>query len=212
MIHAYQEIYLSKAQSVLGDAFDYAVNACGIPGSDFVKLFAMSSASKRMENGEPAYISGKSGIEIAAGIIGEAKGIEIDIEPQDSFGRSREYWIGWAACYYQWYSCRKYSDIFSALAYEDLEKMYYTLHEADISKFVDIVDSQMKKYYPETNLKRIRTTYGFTQAGLAERSGVNLRSIQMYEQRKKNINKASVDTIYQMAKVLGCTMEDLIEK
>lgn len=212
MIHAYREINLGKAQSVLGDAFDYAVNACGIPGSDFVKLFTMSPISKRMENGEPAIILGKSGIEIAAEIIGEAKGIEIDIEPQDSFGRSREYWIGWAACYYQWYSCRKYSDIFCALAYEDLEKMYDTLHEADISKFVDIADSKMREYYPETNLKRIRTTYGFKQAELAERSGVSLRSIQMYEQRNKNVNKASADTIYKLSKVLGCSMEDLIEK
>ena len=30
-------------------------------------------------------------------------------------------------------------------------------------------------------LFRIRTAYGFTQAELAERSGVSLRSIQMYE-------------------------------
>lgn len=90
--------------------------------------------------------------------------------------------------------------------------MYYTLHEADITKFVDIVDSRMKEYFSETNLKRIRRTYGFTQVELSERSGVSLRSIQMYEQRNKNINKASVDTIYRLAKVLGCTMEDLIEK
>jgi len=90
--------------------------------------------------------------------------------------------------------------------------MYYTLHEADITKFVDIVDSRMKEYFVETNLKRIRTVYGVTQAELAERSGVSLRSIQMYEQRNKNINKASVETIYRLAKVLGCTMEDLIEK
>ena len=39
MTRAYQEIYLSKAQSVIGDAFDYAVNTCGIIGTDFVKLF-----------------------------------------------------------------------------------------------------------------------------------------------------------------------------
>ena len=61
MTHAYQEIYLSKAQSVLGDAFDYAVNTCNISGNDFVKIFTASSVSKRMENGEPAYIAGKSG-------------------------------------------------------------------------------------------------------------------------------------------------------
>ena len=39
MIHAYPEIYLSKAQATLGEAFDHAINACDIPGSDFVKMF-----------------------------------------------------------------------------------------------------------------------------------------------------------------------------
>ena len=212
MTHAYQEIYLSKAQSSLGDAFDYAVNTCAIPGTDFVKLFITSSVSKRMENGEPAYLAGKSGIEIVGEIVAETKGQELQIEPQEHFGRSREYWIGWAIAYYQWYSGRKYNDIFKVLSFEDLQKMYYTLHEADITKFVGIVDSKIKAYFSETNLKRIRTVYGFTQAELAERSGVSLRSIQMYEQRNKNINKASADTMYSLAKALGCTMEDLIER
>ena len=212
MTRAYQEIYLSKAQSVIGDAFDYAVNTCAIPGTDFVKLFIASSVSKRMENGEPAYLAGKSGIEIVREIVAETKGQELQIEPQEHFGRSKEYWIGWAVAYYQWYSGRKYSDIFKVLSFEDLQKMYYTLHEADITKFVDIVDSKIKEYFPETNLKRIRTAYGFTQAELAERSGVSLRSIQMYEQRNKNINKASADTMYSLAKALGCTMENLIER
>ena len=31
MTHAYQEIYLDNAQSVLGDAFDYAVNVLSKP-------------------------------------------------------------------------------------------------------------------------------------------------------------------------------------
>ena len=212
MTRAYQEIYLSKAQSVIGDAFDYAVNTCGIIGTDFVKLFIASSVSKRMENGEPAYLAGKSGIEIVREIVAETKGQELQIEPQEHFGRSKEYWIGWAVAYYQWYSGRKYRDIFKVLSFKDLQKMYYTLHEADITKFVDIVDSKIKEYFPETNLKRIRTAYGFTQAELAERSGVSLRSIQMYEQRNKNINKASADTMYRFAKALGCTMEDLIER
>ena len=58
-------MYLSNAQALLGDAFDYAVNACDISGNDFVKLFSVSSVSKRIENGEPAYLAGKSGIEVA---------------------------------------------------------------------------------------------------------------------------------------------------
>ena len=212
MTHAYQEIYLSKAQAVLGDAFDYAVNNCGIIGSDFVKLFVASSVSKRMENGEPAYLVGKSGIEIVMEIIAETKGRELHVEPIENFGRSREYWIGWAVAYYQWYSARKYRDIFKVVSFEDLQQMYYTLHEADISKFVDILDGHMKEYFSETNLKRLRTFYGYTQSELAERAGVSLRSIQMYEQRNKNINKASADVLYRLAKTLGCNMEDLIEK
>jgi DNA-binding XRE family transcriptional regulator len=211
MIHAYREIYLSKAQSVLGDAFDYAINVCAIPGDDFVKLFLASSVSKRIENGEPAYIAGKSGIEIVVEIVSETKGQELSIELPENFERSKEFWVGWAIAYYQWYSGRKYSDIFKAVSYDELQRMYYTLHEADVTKFADIIDSRIKELYPDTNLKRIRTAYGCTQAELAKQSGVSLRSIQMYEQRNKNINKASADTLLSLSKVLGCTIEDLIE-
>ena len=212
MTRAYREIYLSNAQAVLGDAFDYAVNTCSIPGDDFVKLFCGSSLSRRMENGEPSLLSGKSGIEIAIEVIAETTGKQLEAIPTERMERSPEYWIGWAVAYYQWYSARRYSDIFKVLSYEDLQKMYYTLHEADITKFVDIVDERLREYFKDTNLKRIRTAYGCTQAELAKLSGVTLRSIQMYEQRRKDINKASAETLYNIAKVLGCTIEDLIER
>lgn len=212
MTHAYQEIYRSKAQATLGDAFDYAVNTCGLNGTTFTKLFCASTVSKRMENGEPAYVAGKSGIEIVLEVISETMGKSLAIESHEHMGRSREYWIGWAAAYYQWHSGRKYSDIFKAIPFEDMQKMYYTLHEADITKFVEIADQLTKNHFTETNLKRIRTAYGITQAELSKRSGVSLRSIQMYEQKNKDINKASVETVHSLAKVLGCTVEDLIER
>ena len=212
MIHAYREIYLSNAQSVLGDAFDYAVNVCKIPGNDFVNLFVVSSISKRMERGEPALLSGKSGIEIAIDVLYETTGKQYETEREDHINLSVEYWIGWAVAYYQWYSSRRYSDIFKVFSFEDLQNMYYPLHEADVMKFVDSVDARIIEYFKDTNLKRIRTAYGYSQAELARQSGVSLRSIQMYEQRHKDINKASAETLYSIAKVLGCTIEDLIEK
>ena len=212
MTHAYREIYLSKAQAALGDAFDYAVNVCKFSGTDFIKLFVASSISKRMENGEPTYLAGKSGIELVVEVVAETTKKDLSAKPHEHFGRSKEYWIGWAVAYYQWYSGRKYSDIFKVIPFESLQAMYHTLHEADISRFVDIANAKMRDYFPETNLKRIRTAYGYTQAELAHRSNVNLRSIQMYEQRNKDINNASVETVYRLAKALGCTMEDLIEK
>ena len=211
-IRAYQETYLSKAQAALGDAFDYAINTCRIPGLDFMKLFTASSVSRRMENGEPVLLAGKSGIEIAADVVFETTGKQLEAEPEEHFGRSREYWIGWALCYYQWFSGRSYSDIFKVLSYEDLANMYHTLHEADITKFVDIADEKIRAHFKDTNLKRFRTSYGCTQAELAKRSGVTLRSIQMYEQRNKDINKASADALYRISRVLGCNMESLLEK
>lgn len=211
-IHAYQEIYLSNAQAALGDAFDYAVHICNIPGEDFIKLFVVSSVSKRIENGEPAYLTGKSGIEIVNQVLEETMGRTGMTEAVARYERSCEYWIGWAVAYYQWYSGRRFREIFQAISFEDFQKMYYTLHEADISKFADIADARVREHFSETNLKRIRMLGGCTQAELAKRSGVGLRSIQMYEQRNKNINKASAETLYRLSKVLGCTMEDLIEK
>ena len=212
MIRAYRETYLNKVQSALGDAFDYAINTCGIPGEDFIKFFITSSVSKRIENGEPAFLAGKSGIEIAVDVVLESTGRQLNHEPQDHFGRTREYWIGWAVCYYQWFSARSFNDIFKVLSFEDLQSMYYTLHEADISKFVEIADERIREHFKDTHLKRIRTSYGCTQAELAKRSGVSLRSVQMYEQRNKNINKASAETLYRISKVLGCTIEALLEK
>ena len=212
MTHAYQEIYLSNAQAALGEAFDYAIHDCRIPGEQFVKLFAASTISRRMENGEPDYLAGKSGIELAVEVLSETTGKAPKAASSEHFDRSREYWIGWATAYYQWWSGRKYSEIFKAVSFEELQELYTTLHEADISKFVDIMDARLREVFSDTNLKRIRLNYGCTQAELAKRSGVSLRSIQMYEQRNKDINKASAETLLSLSKVLGCTMEDLIEK
>lgn len=50
-----------------------------------------------------------------------------------------------------------------------------------------------------------------TQQQLSEASGVTLRMIQLYEQRQNNISKAQVGVVLNLAKALGCEVEDLIE-
>lgn len=195
----------------MGDAFDYAINDCQIDGTEFVKMFVASTACRKIENGEACYISGKSGIEIAIECVYEVTGKELSTEPSEKFSRSVQYWIGWVVCYYQWLSSMEYADIFKAVSYEDMLGLYPTLHEASVEKIASVIDEKVRAFYPETNLKRIRTAYGCSQRRLAEMSGVNLRSIQMYEQRNKDINKAQSDSLYRLAKALGCTMEDLLE-
>ena len=62
-----------------------------------------------------------------------------------------------------------------------------------------------------SNLKRLRESKGLTQAGLAEKAGVNKRMVEHYEQGFHDINKAEARTVYKLARALKCKMEDVIE-
>lgn len=64
----------------------------------------------------------------------------------------------------------------------------------------------------KSNLKKIRVSKGMTQDDLSQLSGINIKSIASYEQNPEKINKASVETIYNISDCLGCSIEDIIEK
>lgn len=61
-----------------------------------------------------------------------------------------------------------------------------------------------------TNLQKYRKAAGLTQLDLSVLSGVNLRTLQDYEQGRKPINQAAAVTVHNIAKVLGVTVEVLI--
>ena len=42
-------------------------------------------------------------------------------------------------------------------------------------------------------------------------ASVNLRTLQQYENRSKDIGKAAGSTLLALSRVLGCRMEDLLE-
>lgn len=62
-----------------------------------------------------------------------------------------------------------------------------------------------------SKLKEARERAGLTQKELSERSGVNLRTIQDYEQGRKSINKAQGLALYRLANALNVTIEELLE-
>lgn len=62
------------------------------------------------------------------------------------------------------------------------------------------------------NLKHYRTAAGLSQAQLAEQVGISHRTLQDYEQGRKPLEKAAAITVLNMARSLGCTVEDLIDK
>ena len=62
-----------------------------------------------------------------------------------------------------------------------------------------------------TKLHEWRERRGVTQAELADKSGVPLRSLQNYEQGKNSINGAAAIQVYKIAKALRVAVEDLLE-
>ena len=93
----------------------------------------------------------------------------------------------------------------------EIYKLYPTLHEAAEEKFVDVANSILERKKLPTKLKTVRKAIGLSQKELSERSGVTLRIIQQYEQRAKDINKATASNLFALARALGCKAEDLLE-
>ena len=60
-------------------------------------------------------------------------------------------------------------------------------------------------------LKEIRQARGLSQSQLAEKTGINVRTIQHYEQGSKNFDHARIDTILKICIALNCKLEDVIE-
>lgn len=211
MTHAYNESYLSNAKDRLSSFFDYAINDCKIKPDWITVLFINTGYAEQFERGNPAYIAGMSGVELARAVILKAYGRKELPKPTNSEECSPEYWSGWALAEYQWYCGRRFKDIFERIPLTKIIGMYSVYHEMDITNFIDTMEEFYKAAEGDSNLKRIRESRGLSQSELAEQSGINVRNIQMYEQRVNNIDKAQAQTLYKLSRVLGCDIEDLLE-
>lgn len=208
---AYPETLLPNARSQLADAADYAVVDLGVPIDEFFSLFAASDWARRIERGDRSTLLGISGIELAQNVLAEKTGAREFKTARESLRRTKAYWTGWVLAYYQWKSNRTFREILRALPASTIEQMYGVYHEAPEERFAATADEILREKIPETRLKRVRSAYGCSQSRLSEMSGVGLRSIQMYEQRRKDINKAEAESVLRLARALGCEIEDIME-
>lgn len=62
-----------------------------------------------------------------------------------------------------------------------------------------------------TGLQNIRIQRGMTQAELADRSRINLRSLQYYEQGRKDIEHIRLDKLLRLCLVLNCKLSQIVE-
>lgn len=62
-----------------------------------------------------------------------------------------------------------------------------------------------------TKLKDIRLARGLTQSQLAAKTGLNIRTLQYYEQGNKKIECAKLKTILKICIVLNIEMNEIID-
>lgn len=208
MIHAYDKIYLTDAQKSLGLMLDVAVNEWNFDINDFYSKFLNSMESLLFSKGDARTIAGKSGIELGYDVLGNnSNRTSIDLP----INRSPEYWTGWVLAYYQWYTGLSFQIINEEIPIEIIIDMYNPYHEMDISCVVGRMNEIRQANRCISYLKKFRLQMDMTQKELSEATEIPIKTIQQYEQRQKNINKAQSEYVIKLAKTLGCEPEQLLE-
>lgn len=210
-IRAYDKIYLGSAQNTLGHAVDFAIMTLDISPATFGKALAVSSSGKQFAKGNPYFISGINGCQLARHILNDSGIAYTDSDDSMYLDKSPEYWSGWAIAFYQWYADTSFTNILHAISLEKIINMYPVYHEMDILHFCDQLNKRMKEAFPHTRLREKRKNIGLSQAKLAQEADVPVRQIQLFEQGQRDINKASAITLYKLSKILSCQIEDLLE-
>lgn len=236
MHQAYNLLYLDKARKSLARMLDYAVHDLHYEADTFFDLFLSSGIAGLFGRGDVRIIAGMSGVELAYHVL-KVSGIDAErTSYRYTTGRSREYWSGWALAQYQWERGIPFSDIISAASIAEIISIVDTYRESEIKKLseglswmetLSVPDHMSEDNYNlfsvkldgllsgsagVSPLKQFRTLSGLSQSRLAALSGVPVRTIQQYEQRQKDINKASFDHITKLAAALSCEPSQLLER
>lgn len=206
MIHAYDKTYLDDVMAGLGAMFDYAVNGCGQDLSLFYARFVVSGVAGQIEIGNPKYLCGLSGMEMAIEVA-HRTGLKlpVDIDYMVNLG-SKEYWTGWTMAYIQWHLNIRFSVLSSrGVTISELYSRYSTLHEADLTKSVELANETLNRYLERINpLKQARKKSRLTQEEVSVRTGINLRSIRAYEQGQLSLQNAAAQSVSDVCQVIGC--------
>ena len=215
MMYAYSELYIENAQRVLAQMMHYAVYDLGMDYDPFAGLFVQSGMAAQFEKGNPRYVAGMSGTELADEVIRRVTGYsradaEILPEAEPYTDRSDAYWTGYTIAWYQWYSACSFRELFAQVKCSSIAGMYHKYHEMDPEHSAEEINRlrRLSAYAEKAGLKRQREKAGMSQRELAAASGVPLRTIQQYEQRQKDIRKSAWETVSRLAAALHCLPEE----
>ena len=140
MTRAYIEPYLKDVMRNLGVMSHFCINEYGVSPEKFSELFPKSHVAEQISMGNPRFLAGMSGKEMADMLIAAHPDTAAKSASSNQYHASPEYWAGWVMAYCQWYSAKSFAQMYAdGQTYERLLMMYYPMHEADLAKVVDLI-------------------------------------------------------------------------
>ncbi|MCD8306858.1 MAG: helix-turn-helix transcriptional regulator [Clostridia bacterium] len=194
---------------LLSTCFDYAMQDLGLDPEEFIAAFCKSRYVREIENRNQTFLCGMAGSEFCRLILNEA-GIQftpVHYKPLDR--RTQYWWAGDVIAYYQYYRGVSFRYIFSFASITEILRMYTVYHEMSMSQFMDRMDYLANKH--PSRLAEMRKKRQLSQSELAFASAVPVRTIQAYEQKRKDINKSAAMTVLKLADTLSCNTRDILE-
>lgn len=149
------------------------------------ELFVIDLIRVGVRNGDPRFVAGLSGAELACLVIESTVG-EHPSAIDGTFTISPEYLAAWVLAYSLWKSGRSFRFISNnGLTIEKIIALNYPLHEADLDKFGTVADRLIEGTVKTSisPLKKARERYGLTREELSQISGISLRMIRAIEQK-----------------------------
>ncbi len=208
---AYNQNYLHDAITNLGEMTEYAHYACSADLDSIFILFVVSGYANRFQVGDPWVLSGMSGTELYMAIMDKCgMGLNPYPDPMIRYDTDFYYWIGYILAYTQWLSGQTFKSITDTVKTEDFMRMYPALHTVSEDRAAEEILKLSRDRTMVSRLQEYRKRLGLTQAELAAKSGVNLRTLQQYEVGDKDISKAAAGSVISLAKVLHCEPESLV--
>lgn len=207
----FDKMLLETLMENMGDAFSFVSINYQLDLDVFMTNLFFSKILKEIEAKNPKYTTGITGNELAITILNE-----LGINTSDDYNDYRSvdlvaYWTGSMLAYFQYVTQIPYTTILSLIKMNEISSLYYPLHEASEDKFVDVLLRIIGERKQISRLQARRKAMGLSQSELANYSGVNLRTLQDYEIKRKNINNASISILLKLSNALKCKVTDIIE-
>lgn len=196
----YNEMYLNRIRELSALIFEICLYDLNMKDIDFIDKVINSSIINDLSNADVDII-GRSSIEL----IYELLNIKIN---KNNYLYKDEYWIGFNIAYLSWYYNKSFKEVLSEVNLNEFRKLYITYHEMDERHLKDYLSTRLGV---KSKLKEMRLKRRLSQSQLAYLSNVNVRNIKTYEQNENDINKAQVNILLSLARVLNCSIEDILD-